>query len=131
MTSGLRAILLLALLGGAGILAASEGCSEDPVNTQVGEIGQPCFPGDTCVKGLVCYPFVFDGGGTDGGQCYEPINQPDAADAGRDAADAADVGTDVIDAKTDVQEAASDGPDVGVDAPDGAPDATDARADGD
>jgi hypothetical protein len=79
MAFGLRDCLVLSVFVAAGLFAlADEACSEDPVNAQVGGYTQPCFPGDTCNAPFVCYPYVFDGGVSDGGQCLEAVPASDA-----------------------------------------------------
>jgi hypothetical protein len=100
---GLRALLLLSVLALPTIIAASEACSTDPAEAQVGQLGQACYPNNTCAANLVCFQMVYDGGFTDGGQCYYPIQN-----------------------LTDVEHV----PDVADDVPTGSPDAADGEASG-
>jgi hypothetical protein len=93
MAFGLRDCLVLSVFIGAGLFALSEACTENPVEAQVGGLGEACFPGDTCNTGLVCYPFVFDGGVSDGGQCYQRV-EPDAPEESNAGDSPSDVRTD-------------------------------------
>jgi hypothetical protein len=64
----------------AGLFVAPPGCSSNPAETELGALGQPCFPGDTCNPGqnLVCLPLP-DDAGTDGGQCFLDLDAGDDA----------------------------------------------------
>jgi hypothetical protein len=84
MASTLHARLHVSLLVVAGAVLA---CETGPVDTSDGELGQPCFPGNTCDEGFVCLPFTFDGGITDGGECF--LAEVDAGDADAPASDGA------------------------------------------
>jgi hypothetical protein len=89
--AGASAVLAGVLLG---VLAS---CGSPPYTTadeeQVGKVGQPCFPGDTCDPGLTCVaeaiPTDAASLGTDGGQCWD-LDEAAAPDAASDASDAPD-----------------------------------------
>jgi hypothetical protein len=100
MTFGFRGSLGIGVLFVAGMLAAPEGCSSDPAETELGGLGQPCFPGDRCNpgEGLVCLAIANDAG-TDGGQCFlqaslEGESDAEPEDGGTDASGDVDVEND-------------------------------------
>jgi hypothetical protein len=70
MRFGFRSLVGASLIGVTLAVPAVEACKEDPQYAQVGEVDQPCFPGNTCNPGLTCLPIIFDGGISDGGQCF-------------------------------------------------------------
>jgi hypothetical protein len=95
-------------------------CNQLP-DEQLGNVGQLCFEGPdgvlSCDPGLTCVPLPLDGGGTDGGQCFDleagDESTVPADDALEDAVTTDDAGEDASEGGeggSDVQEAATDAP---------------------
>ncbi len=66
-------LLAAGVLVGAGVLVTI--ACNNTQDEQFGGLGQLCFEGPggalTCDPGLTCVPIPLDGGGTDGGQCFD------------------------------------------------------------
>ena len=93
MNPWLRRVFGASAIVAAGLLAVPAACTGPPRDEQVGQVGQPCFPGDLCDLGLTCIAKAIpsDAGslGTDGGQCFD-LRKGGASSAGDVVVDAVD-----------------------------------------
>jgi|SRR5580658_5427279 hypothetical protein len=70
MRFGFRSVVGASLAVLAVVVPLVEACKEEPQEGMVGALGEYCFPGNTCNPGLTCLQIIFDGGVSDGGQCF-------------------------------------------------------------